>query len=86
MVGVRRCCRASVAAVTRHRLVAGGCLAVAVLALVLAVSVSWWALVVLPFALVVGVAAWNGIGVATTLHALGDSSNDPGSGPAGLTP
>lgn len=45
-----------------------------------------WTLVLVPFALVVGLAAWNGIGVRKTLDVLGDSSSDAGSGPAGLGP
>lgn len=55
-------------------------------AVILAVLVTPWALVVVPFALVFGLASWRGVSPAKTLDALGDSSNDPGSGPAGLTP
>ena len=57
-----------------------------VVAVVVAMAVTAWALVVVPFALVLGVAAWNGIGARRVLDLLGDSSDDPGRGPAGLTP
>ena len=62
------------------------CGAIAVAAVVLAVLLTPWALVVVPFAVVIGIAAWNGIGVVRTLDVMGDSSPDVGSGPAGLVP
>ena len=55
-------------------------------AVVLAALVTPWALTVVPFAVVFGLASWKGVSAATTLDALGDSSSDPGSGPAGFTP
>ena len=69
-----------------HRLVALAAAAVAVGALVLAPLVTVWTLAAVPFALVIGIAAWNGVGVRKTLDVLGDSSPDAGSGPAGLMP
>lgn len=55
-------------------------------AVVLAVLVTPWALAVVPFALVFALASWKGVPLGRTLDALGDSSSDPGSGPAGLAP
>ena len=67
--------------------VAAVCWAVVlVVAVVVAVAVTPWALVVVPFALVLAVAAWNGVGALRVLDLLGDSSDDPGRGPAGLNP
>jgi len=69
-----------------HRWVGALCAGVALAALALALLVTAWTLVVVPFAVVIGVASWNGIGVGKTLDAMGDSANDPGSGPAGIIP
>jgi hypothetical protein len=58
----------------------------AVLALVAAVSVSGWALLVVPFALVVGVSAWKGLTLRQTGKAMSEAtSDDPGHGPAGMS-
>lgn len=69
-----------------HRLVALAAAVVVISALVLAALVTAWTLAAVPFALVIGIAAWNGVGLRKTLGVLGDSSPDAGGGPAGLTP
>ena len=80
------CLRVSVQGMSSHRLVALLCGVVVLVAVVLAMTVSAWALVVVPFALVIGIASWRGVSVGRTLDVLGDSGNDPGSGPAGIMP
>ncbi len=68
------------------RAIAAACVVVAVGALVVAYVLSAWALAVLPFALVIGVASWRGVGLEKTLQVMADTPNDPGSGPAGVLP
>ena len=63
------------------------CLVVAVLAGVVAISVSTWALVALPFAFIIGACALIGLSLGETWDALGErSGDDVGRGPAGMGP
>jgi hypothetical protein len=61
------------------------CVAGAVLAGWAALTVSAWALLVVPVALVVGGCAWNGLTLAETWRGMDDgSAADVGRGPAGM--
>jgi hypothetical protein len=62
--------------------VSGLLLAVAV---VLAAAVSAWFLVAVPFALVAMYGAWLGLSSKETWDAM-DTWDDPGGGPAGMSP
>ncbi len=60
-------------------------LAAAASAVLVALTVTLWALSVLPFALVIGICAWHGMTLAQTWERMGDESwQDPGRGPACL--
>ena len=58
---------------------------VAIGGLVTALLVTAWALLAVPPAVVVGVAAWKGISPLTVLRVAADR-DDPGSGPSGMLP
>ena len=61
------------------------CLVAASLSGLGAVTVTFWALVVLPFAVIVGVCAWRGLTLAETWAGMtAGSDEDLGRGPAGL--
>ena len=64
---------------------AATCLLAGLVALAVAVTVSAWGLLVVPFALVFGVCAWRRMTVAQTWGAW-TGPDDVGSGPAGLSP
>jgi hypothetical protein len=50
-----------------------------------AAAVTLWALWVLPFALIIGICAWNGMTLGQTWERIGDEAGkDPGRGPAGF--
>lgn len=66
-------------------MLAVGCALLVVAALVAAVTVTAWALLVVPPALIFGIAAWRGVGPRKVLHVLGEQ-DDPGMGPSGLLP
>ena len=67
------------------KLVAAGCAAVVVAAVLAAIAMTAWALLVIPPALVVGIAAWRGVGPRTALGVLAQQ-DDPGTGPSGMLP
>ena len=67
-----------------HRLVAIVLAVVAAVAVVLALTVTPWALLALPFCLVGGTAAWQGVSGEAFLAATGD--DDAGRGVPGLLP
>lgn len=68
----------------RHLLVVLALATVAGLAVLLALSVTPWALIALPFCLVGGVGAWSGMSLERFFDAVSD--DDPGRGVAGLLP
>jgi hypothetical protein len=62
-------------------------MAVAVSAVVVAVAVTLWALLVLPLALIIGICALHGMTLAQTWERMCDElglGEDPGRGPAGV--
>lgn len=59
--------------------------ATAALAVMVGLTVSLWALCVLPFALIIGICGWKGLTLTETWHAMDDGSEaDPSRGPAGI--
>jgi hypothetical protein len=51
-----------------------------------ALVLSAWALLLLPFAIIVGACAWNGLTLAQTWRAMGEAfGDDAGQGPAGMS-
>lgn len=63
-----------------------GSLAASVVAVAAALLLSAWALLVLPFALIIGVCAYEGLTLSQAWTALGEASgDDAGRGPAGMS-
>jgi hypothetical protein len=57
----------------------------AAMSVLAAVAVSAWALCVLPFAVIIGICACNGLTLAQTWAGMAAAAEeDPGRGPAGL--
>ncbi len=63
-----------------------GSLTAAVVAIAAALLLTAWALLVLPFAIIVAVCAYKGLTLTQTCTAMGEASgDDAGRGPAGLS-
>ncbi|MCW2678896.1 MAG: hypothetical protein JWM62_297 [Frankiales bacterium] len=70
----------------RHLLVVSALSVVALLALVLAVTVTAWALAALPFCVVGAFGAWIGLDLGRFADAVGFTDDDAGRGVPGMLP